>query len=110
MKEYTKAIRKELRFLNGLAHERYLDHALGELQQQFSRWETKEIDGFELKEVIHQFHNGQARKLYTYFSGSQRMNDSRVARAVVEGLINESEISQETLTAIAQRIDNAKAE
>jgi len=98
-----------LRFLNGLAHEKYLDRAFSELQQQFFRWETKEIDGFELKEAIHQFHDDPARKLYIYFGGSQRMNDSRVAMALVEGLINESEISQETLDAMARSIDNAKA-
>lgn len=109
MKEYTKNIRRELQSLNGLAHKRYLDRALGELQQQFARWESKEIDGFDLKEAIHEFHNGPARKLYVYFGGGQRMNDSRVARALVEDLIKESEISTETLTAIARRIENARA-
>ncbi|MFK7983710.1 MAG: hypothetical protein AB8G86_27285 [Saprospiraceae bacterium] len=109
MKEYTKSIRSELRSLNGLAHGRYLDRALSELQQQFSRWESKEIDGFDLKEIIHQFHNGPARDLYVSFGGSQRMNDSRVANALVEGLIKESEISAATLTAIARSIENARA-
>jgi len=109
MKEYTKTIRRELQSLNELAHERYLDRALGQLQQQFSRWESKEIDGFDLKEIIHQFHNGPAREFYVYFGGSQRMNDSRVAKALVEGLLKESEISAETLAAISRRIDNARA-
>ena len=110
MKEYTKSIRRELRTLNGLAHERYLDRALGELQQQFARWESKEIDGFELKEAIHQFHNGPARDLYVYFGGSQRMNDSRVAKAIAAGVISRTELSKETLDAIANIIERLESD
>ena len=110
MKEYTKSIRKELRMLNGLAHERYLDRALGELQQQFARWESKEIDGFELKEAIHQFHNGESRELYNYFIGNQDLNGSKVAKAIAEGVISRTELSKETLDAIANIIERLESD
>jgi len=105
MKEYTKSIRKELAALNGLAHERYLDQALRELQKQFSSWESKEINAFDLNEAIHQFHNGQSRELYNYFGGGRSMNNHRVARAIVEGLIEETEVSEETLDALTKIIE-----
>ncbi len=101
MKEYTKNIRRELETLNGLAHERYLDQALGELQEHFSCWKSNETNAFDLNEAIHQFHNGKSRELYNYFGGSQSMNDHRVANAIIEGLIAESEVSVETLDALA---------
>jgi len=105
VKEYTKSIRRELRFLTGQAHKRYLDHALSELQQRFFSWESKEIDGFDLNEAIHQFHNGKSRELYNYFTGSQDLNGHRVARAIVEGVISRTELSKETLDAIINIIE-----
>jgi len=110
MKNYTKSIRKELQSLNGLAHERYLDRALGELQQQFSRWKSKEIDGFDLKEMIHQFHNGPAREFYVYFTGNQDLNGHRVAKAIVDGVISRTELSKETLAAITNIIERLESD
>lgn len=100
MQNYPKSIRRELEVLNGLAHERYLDQALDELQQHFSRWKSKETNAFDLNEAIHQYHNGKSRELYNYFGGSRSMNDHRVANAILEGLIVESEVSVETLDAL----------
>jgi len=105
MKKYTKSIRKELQALNGLAHERYLDQALTELQEQFSNWQSKEINAFDLNEAIHQFHNGRSRELYNYFGGSRDMNAIRVARAVIEGILTESDISRETLAALNNQLE-----
>ena len=105
MKEYTKSIRKELQALNGLAYERYLDQALTELQKQFFSWESKEINAFDLNEAIHQFHNGKSRELYNYFGGSRDMNAIRVARAIIEEMLTESEISKETLEALSNQLE-----
>lgn len=110
MQNYTKSIRKELQSLNGLAHERYLDHALGELQQQFSRWEAKEINGFDLNEAIHQFHNGKSRELYNYFIGNRDLNGHRVARAIVEGVISRNELSKEILDVITNIIEQLESD
>jgi hypothetical protein len=61
---FTKAQRREVRRLTGLAHERELSTAAGRLQSEFDRWRRGEIDVFILNECIHKFHDGTSRELY----------------------------------------------
>ncbi|MFH1581576.1 MAG: hypothetical protein ABIC39_05825 [Pseudomonadota bacterium] len=46
--QYEKPIRKKLRELAGLAHERELSRAIGTLGSHFTQWRRQEIDSFEL--------------------------------------------------------------
>jgi len=55
---YTKAQKKKLRQLAGIANERELDQEMEKLYQHFESWKKKEIDCFELQrnmENIHRF-------------------------------------------------------
>jgi hypothetical protein len=49
IERYTKIIRRKLRELSNLAHERELNQKLAELYKEFQRWENGEIDGLQEK-------------------------------------------------------------
>ena len=51
--QYAKTIRKKLRELAGLAHERELRKAMETLDGHFTQWRRQEIDCFELNDRIH---------------------------------------------------------
>lgn len=90
---WTKKQRRELRKLSELAWKRELDKVLDELHGDFEAWENEEISGFELSERIHEFHKGPARELYNRYSSGPV--DLWIGRAIAEGLIAESELSDE---------------
>ena len=88
---FTKLERKELRRLAGLAYERELAKALESLEGNFKRWRKNKITAFELSELIHKFHNGIARDLWSFYTtGNTELN---VKHAIAEGIILETEIS-----------------
>ena len=64
--------------------------------------------GFELTELIHKFHQGPARDLYLTYQGTS-MNSIRVAQAIVDNIIDSSEVSEETMASIAKQINLLKA-
>lgn len=104
MREYSKAIKRQLNELNGLAHEAALRKALEPLARDFAAWQRGELGTFELKEKIHQFDHGPARKLYSQYDlpGIIEVN---VAAAIVDGLLDRAKISPELLAAIGDIID-----
>ncbi|VFN01465.1 MAG: hypothetical protein BECKG1743D_GA0114223_105663 [Candidatus Kentron sp. G] len=105
MREYPKSIRKELRRLTGLAHEREMALALGRLEQEFGSWRKGEISPHELNDRIHKHHNGTARNLWSIYTGNDNL---AVVRAVCLGVIERSEIAKETLATISDQIDGMK--
>jgi len=91
MKAYSKPLRRELRETAGVVCERALDQELAKLEADFAQWRAKEIDGFELSDRIHKFHDGPSRELYLFYSSGDA--DWQVARGLREGLIEPSEVS-----------------
>ena len=88
---FTKAERKELRGLAGLAYERELDKALGLLEKKFEQWRKKKITVFELNDFIHKFHNGIARDLWSFYThGNSGMI---VAHAITKDIILKTEVA-----------------
>ena len=88
---FTKSERKELRRLAGLAYERELGKTLEGLEENFRRWKKNKITTFELSELIHKFHNGVARELWSFYTtGPAELN---VKHAIVKGVILKNEIS-----------------
>jgi hypothetical protein len=101
MSEITKGQRKQLRKLAGLAYSRELDTALDDLGLQFEHWRAKQIDGFRLSEIIHEFHDGISRELYkryNYLSPAET-----VARALALGILRPDEVPE----AIRQRLQRS---
>jgi len=100
---YTKSIRKKLSQLASIAYERELDQELEKLGQRFDNWRNRKIDGFELNDLIHKFHQGTSRdvwKTYNYLDA-----DMVVSRAIVIGLLKKEEIPEDLLETIKSHID-----
>ena len=89
---FTKLERKELRRLADLAYERELAMALEALEGEFKQWRGKKISAFELSELIHKFHNGIARDLWSFYE--TRHTGLSVRHAIAEEIILKSEVSQ----------------
>ncbi len=92
---FTKLELKELRRLAGLAYERELTKALESLEENFRQWRKDKITAFELSELIHKFHNGIARDLWSFYTGGY--TEMIVAQAITKGIILKTEISHSIL-------------
>jgi hypothetical protein len=100
---WTKKQRRVLRDLQGLALERELSSALGELREDFQSWEDGEISPFELNDRIHRFHNGRSRELFNTFGGGPY--SFWIANVIARGIIKESEVSEDILAELRADID-----
>ncbi len=100
---YTKAQKKKLRQLAAIANERELDQEMEKLYQHFESWKKKEIDCFELSDLIHKFHQGASREIWTTYAYSDP--DMTVSRAVVLGLLKKEEIPEDLLDCLDSRIE-----
>ena len=103
MDRYTKSQKKVLRKLRDTAYERELDQELEKLYRDFKKWRNKEIDGFELNDLIHKHHQGSARELWKFYSYAD--SGTAVARGVKLDLIKREEIPADILQLIAPRFD-----
>lgn len=98
----TKANKRKLRELSGLAYRRELGHELAKLEVDFSRWRGGEIDPFELSDRIHRFHDGVSRDLYVAYGG--RNPSLEVARAIALHVLDRNEVPSEILAELESRI------
>ena len=89
--QYPKAVRKELNTLASTAYERELDSALEVLYESFNKWKAKQIDGFELNQLIHEFHQKKSRELWNMYNDKDE--DFIVIRAMRLGILKPEEIS-----------------
>jgi len=88
---FTKSERKELRRLTGLAYERELAKALKSLEKDFRRWKGNKITAYELSDLIHKFHNGIARDLWSFYTTGHVELSAK--HAITKGVILKNEIS-----------------
>lgn len=102
----TKRQKAELRRLAGLAHERELSAAVGDLQLEFERWKKGEISVFALNEGIHKFHHGISRDLYKRYDLTDL--DWSVAGAIARGTLGEDEVDAPLLENLAGLIEFLK--
>ena len=94
----SKKLEKTLRQFAGAAYERELSSATRALQEQFVRWENKEIDIFELNEKIHEFHNGISRTLYSRYVGMDAAFG--VASALNRGILSREEVGEDVFLSV----------
>jgi hypothetical protein len=97
-REFTKSQRRRLRELGVIAYERDLSDELSKLETEFGRWRAGEIDAHELSDRIHRFHQGPARKLFSFYELPNL--DFAVAHAIHRGLITEAEAGADTIEII----------
>ncbi len=101
-----KKRRREMRELAGRAYRRELDDALSELEGEFARWRSGEISCHELSDLIHEFHDGIARRLWAQYTHLKP--DQTVPIAVAKGVLAEDDLSAELLETLKQTIGFAR--
>jgi hypothetical protein len=102
MYKYTKAQKKKLRELAGIANEREIDQEMEMLYQHFENWRNEKISCFELNDLIHKFHQGPSREIWKMYTYSDP--DTAVSRAVALGLLKKEEIPGNLLDILDSRI------
>jgi hypothetical protein len=76
-----KSMKKRLRKLAAIAHERELAAALKELHAGFADWQAGKIDSFELSDRIHAFNQETAREIWKMYLPA-RPSGMQIARAL----------------------------
>ena len=93
-----KALKKEIRQLAGVVHERLLGAELTKLDAQFARWREGGLDVFELAVEVHKFHEGPPRKWWLQFNTHDlRVLGVMVREALEDGTLRVEEVSAEAL-------------
>ncbi len=105
--QIPKRLRRELRQLATKAEEAELRAALQPLANDFKRWESGEIDSFDLKALIHDFHQGAARNIYVSYDTPDP--SFMVANAIVLGMLDPAAVSPELMTELARLIEIRKS-
>jgi hypothetical protein len=101
-KDLTKSQRRRLSELAALAYQRELDAELGKLETEFRRWRSGELSPHELSDLIHAFHNGPSRELFSRYD--RRFRDFAVVDAVRRGVLSEAEVGSEILSLLASQL------
>lgn len=102
MSELSKAVKRKLRDLVGVAYGRELAGELAKLEKQFVRWRAGEIDPFELNDLVHRFHDGASRELYKQYTNSDL--EWAAASAIMRGVVSEEEAGPEVAAAISRHL------
>ena len=102
MQDYSQSVKRSLRQLAAIAHEREVAVHLTRLAESFEQWKAGTLETWELTDRIHRFHDGPSRELFNTYNS--RRPDVAVAHALVTGILKESEVPPEVTTAIANAI------
>lgn len=104
----SKSFRKIARQLIGQAYRREQEKALESLRREFDRWQSGEIDCWELTDQIHRFHNGESRDLYKIYE----IGDIKIAlaRAIGLGILAEDEVPADLLEPMRPMIEFFRGE
>jgi hypothetical protein len=86
--------------LAGLAYQRDLDAELAKLEVEFRRWRDGELSPHELSDLIHAFHQGPSRQLFSKYD--RRLREFAVADALRRGVLTEAEVGPEILALLPQ--------
>ena len=93
MAEFSKSEKKSLRDLAGTVYEAEARLALDELDAQFERWRRGSFLGSELIAAIHEFHEQDARALWSTY---QALKDPEiVARGLALRLIGAEAVPEQ---------------
>jgi hypothetical protein len=103
MQDLPKGVKRSLRRLAGIAHEREVRVCLLRLAESFAQWQAGTLDTWELTERIHRFHNGEARRLFIFYE--QGRPELTVANALVSGVLQETECPSDVRAAIGNAIE-----
>jgi hypothetical protein len=108
MHDTPKRLKRLVREWAGIAHERDLSKALGDLRAQFERWQRGDISVFDLNDLVHRFHQDTSREIWKRYATNHL--EPAVASAVVSGVIHKEELPRELLEHIAGLVEFYEAE
>lgn len=103
MEPVPKRIRRLLREHGAVAYEEELRRALMPLAAAFKKWQQGEITSRELSDLIHEFHQGPAQKLFVRYD--RRMLVPAVSQAIVNGVLKKAEVPPELLSHLSRSIE-----
>lgn len=106
IRDYPKRIKKQLRDLAGLVHEKELAVALGQLAQKFDDFKSGKIGPFELNDEVHQFHQGPSRELYNKYDNCAI--DVEVARAILGGILTKQDVPDEVMSQLSNLMESLR--
>jgi hypothetical protein len=101
-RDLPKSIRRSIRDLAAIAHERELAAALRQLDELFSQWRSGQLNPHSLNDAIHQFHDGASRDLWKLYTDSDP--SVAVASAIARGVLLEREIPSQTAGALQSMV------
>ena len=94
--DLPKALKREIRELAGVVHERLLALELRKLDGEFERWRLGELDAFELSALVHKFHEGPPRELWLRFNTNHvGVLGFQLKEAWADGTLRAEELSVE---------------
>lgn len=99
MTDVPKQTKRLVREWAGIAHDRDLRKALGDLRGQFDRWDRGEINASELNELVHRFHQETSREIWKRYATTQL--EPAVASAVAAGVLRRDELPEELVQHLA---------
>lgn len=104
-KDLTKSQHRRLSELAALAYQRDLDAELTKLEAEFQRWRAGELSPHDLSDLIHAFHQGPSRQLFSRYD--RKFRDFAVADAIRRGVLSEDEVGAEILLLLAPQLSLA---
>ena len=105
-KSFSKEQRRIINSLVQSAYSRELTMALADLEASFKEWRAGDIDPFELKEKIHDFHDGESRAIWKRYHRRKPMTVLPVV--VAEGVIREDELPSDILNGFRDAIESCR--
>lgn len=104
--QYPKKIKSKLRKLADTAYEKEVGEHLLDLSHKFDDWKNNKINIEELNHFIHQYHQGPARKIYSFYNSAS--TDIIVAKAIAEDRLAVEDIPVNVLESIQDKIEAFK--
>ena len=108
MDQIPKHLKRLVREWAGIAHDRELSIALGELGAHFERWERAEITAADLNGLIHKYHQGASREIWKHYAANRL--EPAIGFAVATGILRRDEVPPELLQHVAGWVQFYEAE
>ena len=108
MGDIPKKIKRLLREQAALAYEEEIRRALVPLAAAFDEWEKGNVSSDSICDMIHKFHQGPSRELFSRYN--PKMHEPTVAYAIVTGILDRGKIAPELLEHLARLIKHYEEE
>jgi hypothetical protein len=104
MSEATKKIKRLLREQAAVAYDEELRRALAPLAAAFDQWKEGKLSSDTINDMIHEFHQGPHRNLYSRYNS--KMYEPTIAYAIVNGILDRAKVPKELLEHLVRLINH----